>query len=75
LWDFHDKTLITRCYSVALLFSASEITPFGSVLRASSDDNSAGAVAIGIGRTDVEEVDRLNIYWAAMEARRRAGFN
>ena len=33
---------------------------------------SAGAVAIGIGRTDVEEVDRLNIYWAAMEARRRA---
>jgi ribonuclease HII len=33
---------------------------------------SAGAVAIGIGRTDVEEVDRLNIYWAAMEARRRS---
>ena len=33
---------------------------------------SAVAVAIGIGRTDVEEVDRLNIYWAAMEARRRA---
>jgi ribonuclease HII len=33
---------------------------------------SAGAVAIGIGRADVEEVDRLNIYWAAMEARRRA---
>jgi ribonuclease HII len=32
----------------------------------------AGTVAIGIGRTDVEEVDRLNIYWAAMEARRRA---
>ena len=32
----------------------------------------AGAVAVGIGRTDVEEVDRLNIYWAAMEARRRA---
>jgi ribonuclease HII len=32
----------------------------------------ACAVAIGIGRTDVEEVDRLNIYWAAMEARRRA---
>lgn len=32
----------------------------------------AGAVAIGIGRTDVEEVDRLNVYWAAMEARRRA---
>ena len=30
------------------------------------------ALAIGIGRTDVEEVDRLNIYWAAMEARRRA---
>jgi len=33
---------------------------------------SAGAVAIGIGRTDVAEVDRLNMYWAAMEARRRA---
>ena len=33
---------------------------------------SADALAIGIGRTDVEEVDRLNIYWAAMEARRRA---
>jgi ribonuclease HII len=33
---------------------------------------SADAVAIGIGRTDVEEVDRLNVYWAAMEARRRA---
>jgi ribonuclease HII len=33
---------------------------------------SARAVAIGIGRTDVEEVDRLNMYWAAMEARRRA---
>jgi ribonuclease HII len=30
------------------------------------------ALAIGIGRTEVEEVDRLNIYWAAMEARRRA---
>jgi ribonuclease HII len=33
---------------------------------------SASAVAIGIGRTEVKEVDRLNIYWAAMEARRRA---
>jgi len=33
---------------------------------------SAVAVAIGIGGTEVEEVDRLNIYWAAMEARRRA---
>jgi ribonuclease HII len=33
---------------------------------------SAGAVEIGVGRTDVEEVDRLNVYWAAMEARRRA---
>jgi ribonuclease HII len=33
---------------------------------------SAGAVAIGIGRIDVEEVDRVNVYWAAMEARRRA---
>jgi ribonuclease HII len=33
---------------------------------------SAVAVAIGIGRTEVKEVDRLNIYWAAMEARRQA---
>jgi ribonuclease HII len=30
------------------------------------------AVAIGVGRTEVEEVDRINVYWAAMEARRRA---
>jgi ribonuclease HII len=30
------------------------------------------AVAIGAGRAEVEEVDRLNVYWAAMEARRRA---
>jgi ribonuclease HII len=30
------------------------------------------AVAIGVGRSEVEEVDRLNVYWAAMEARRRA---
>src|SRR6266478_3408114 len=30
------------------------------------------AVAIAIGQVGVEEVDRLNVYWAAMEARRRA---
>jgi ribonuclease HII len=30
------------------------------------------ATAIAIGRAEVEEVDRLNVYWAAMEARRRA---
>ncbi len=30
------------------------------------------AVAIAVGQVGVEEVDRLNIYWAAMEARRRA---
>jgi ribonuclease HII len=30
------------------------------------------AVAFAIGRAEVEEVDRLNVYWAAMEARRRA---
>jgi ribonuclease HII len=30
------------------------------------------AVAIGVGRSEVEEVERLNVYWAAMEARRRA---
>jgi ribonuclease HII len=32
----------------------------------------ACAAAIGLGRTEAEEVDRLNIYWAAMVARRRA---
>ncbi len=30
------------------------------------------AIAVGIGQADVEEVDRINVYWAAMEARRRA---
>src|SRR5277367_244950 len=30
------------------------------------------AVAIGLGRSEVEEVDRINVYWAAMKARRRA---
>jgi ribonuclease HII len=30
------------------------------------------AVAVAIGQVAVEEVDRLNVYWAAMEARRRA---
>jgi ribonuclease HII len=30
------------------------------------------AVAIATGQVEVEEVDRLNVYWAAMEARRRA---
>jgi ribonuclease HII len=30
------------------------------------------AAAIGVGRAEVEEVDRMNVYWAAMEARRRA---
>jgi len=30
------------------------------------------AVTFAIGRAEVEEVDRLNVYWAAMEARRRA---
>jgi ribonuclease HII len=30
------------------------------------------AIAIAIGQAEVEEVDRLNVYWAAMEARRRA---
>ena len=30
------------------------------------------AVAIGVGRSEVEEVDRINVYWAAMKARRRA---
>jgi hypothetical protein len=30
------------------------------------------AVAIGLGRSEVDEVDRINVYWAAMEARRRA---
>jgi hypothetical protein len=26
------------------------------------------ALAIGTGRTEVKEVDRLNLYWAAMQA-------
>ncbi len=30
------------------------------------------AVAIATGQAEVQEVDRLNVYWAAMEARRRA---
>ena len=30
------------------------------------------AISIEIGRTEVEEVHRMNVYWAAMEARRRA---
>jgi ribonuclease HII len=30
------------------------------------------AIAIAIGQAEVEEVDRVNVYWAAMEARRRA---
>src|SRR5260370_38956111 len=29
------------------------------------------AIAIGVGRAEVEEIERLNVYWAAMEARRR----
>jgi ribonuclease HII len=33
---------------------------------------SEAAIAVGIGQADVEEVDRINVYWAAMEARRRA---
>ena len=32
----------------------------------------ACAVAIGVGRVEVAEIDRLNVYWAAMLARRRA---
>lgn len=30
------------------------------------------ALSIGIGRIEPKDVDRLNVYWAAMEARRRA---
>jgi ribonuclease HII len=33
---------------------------------------SGRAGGIGVGRAEVEEVDRLNVYWAAMLARRRA---
>ncbi len=29
------------------------------------------AVAIGLGRAEVAEIDQINVYWAAMEARRR----
>jgi len=32
----------------------------------------AGAVAIGVGIAEVEEIDRLNIFWATMAASRRA---
>jgi hypothetical protein len=28
------------------------------------------AVAIGVGRSEVAELDRINVYWAAMAARR-----
>src|SRR5215472_4239096 len=31
-----------------------------------------GALAIGVGRVEVAEIDQLNVYWAAMLARRRA---
>jgi ribonuclease HII len=31
-----------------------------------------GAVAVGIGLADVEEIDRMNIYWATMRASVRA---
>ena len=30
------------------------------------------AVAVGVGQVEVTEIDRLNVYWAAMLARRRA---
>src|SRR5262249_18735173 len=30
------------------------------------------AAAIGVGRVEVSEIDRLNVYWAAMLARQRA---
>jgi ribonuclease HII len=30
------------------------------------------ALAIGVGRVEVAEIDQLNVYWAAMLARRRA---
>jgi ribonuclease HII len=30
------------------------------------------AVAVGVGQVEVSEIDRLNIYWAAMLARQRA---
>ncbi|MFZ0658122.1 MAG: ribonuclease HII [Candidatus Binataceae bacterium] len=32
----------------------------------------SGALAVGIGIAEVEEVDRLNIFWATMSASRRA---
>jgi ribonuclease HII len=32
----------------------------------------AEALAVGVGRCEAEEVDRLNVLWAAMEAMRRA---
>ena len=30
------------------------------------------AVAVGVGQVEVADIDRLNIYWAAMLARKRA---
>ena len=33
---------------------------------------SEAAIAVDIGEAELEEVDRINVYWAAMEARRRA---
>ena len=32
----------------------------------------AAALGVGVGMVDVAEVDRLNVYWAALEAMRRA---
>jgi ribonuclease HII len=32
---------------------------------------SEAAIAVAIGQADVDEVDRIKVYWPAMEARRR----
>ncbi|MGH7786028.1 MAG: ribonuclease HII [Candidatus Binatia bacterium] len=37
-----------------------------------STEITACALAVGVGVVEVEEVDRLNTYWAALEAMRRA---
>jgi ribonuclease HII len=71
------------------LFAAAVILAPGTIIRGLADSKLLTAkrrqalfavihecaVAIGVGRSEVEEVERINVYWAAMEARRRAKGN
>jgi ribonuclease HII len=68
------------------VFAAAVILAPGTIIRGLADSKLLSAkrrqalfavihecaVAIGVGRSEVEEVERINVYWAAMEARRRA---